>query len=217
MISAVLFDMDGLIFDTESLYKKSWEKAIEEQNLRISNNYYKHFIGVQDSKCEQMLVNYFGEQINLDKFKDVRDRHFHNARSKGIKYKKGFHDLFHFLLQNEIDLALVTSSCLLDVKYNFSDSNYLNSFNTIITAEDVKNGKPNPDCYLLACQKLCVSPQHTLVLEDSNHGMKAGIDAGCKTIMIPDLQSPKKETKEQADYILTSLDEVISTPYFQLN
>ncbi|MFC1234014.1 HAD family hydrolase [Vibrio sp. F74] len=208
-IKAVLFDMDGLIFDTECLYKTSWQEAAKDQGLEISDEFYEHFIGVQDPECEELLTHKFSHSLDLTRYRHIRDQHIHKAKKQGIRYKTGFHTLFKMLQGKGIMCALVTSSHRPEVYDNFAHSNYLNLFSTIVTAEDVGKGKPNPECYLLACKILNIEPMYALILEDSNNGMKAGIDAGCKTVMIPDLLPPRNDIEAEADHVLSSLEDVI--------
>ncbi|MGY5451411.1 HAD family hydrolase [Agarivorans sp. MS3-6] len=210
MIKAVLFDMDGLIFDTEHLYKTSWQFAANEQGLDLTDALYQHFIGVPDAACEQMLLQHFGSDADLSRFQQHRDRHFHHLRQQGIAYKSGFAELFNHLRQKQMRCALVTSSALAEVKHNFEGSDYLKQFERIVTAEDVDKGKPDPECYLLACQRLLLSPEYCLVLEDSNNGMQAALDAGCQAVMIPDLLMPSTEVKRRASYIFEQLEQVIA-------
>ncbi len=193
MITTLLFDMDGLIFDTESVYKKSWQYAAKEQGLNLSDAFYQNFLGVQDPQCEAMMQDHFGEALDLPRFRKVRDVHFHESREQGIDYKPGFAELFTVLKEKNLRCALVTSSHLPDVKHNFLGSNYLSQFDLVITAEDVDNGKPAPDCYLMACEKLSVQPSECLVLEDSNNGVRSGLAAGCQVTMIPDMLPPAEE------------------------
>ncbi len=206
MINAVLFDMDGLIFDTESVYKQSWQYAALEQGIEISDDFYQQFIGVQDSECETMLLDYFQERIDMPRYKRVRDTHFHNLRGQGIALKPGFDALFSEIKQRNLTTAIVTSSSLHDVKYNFSHSNYLEQFDLIITAEDVKYSKPNPEGYQRAYHKLGYRADQCLVLEDSNNGIKAALGAGCHAIMIPDLLPPLEELKPHINVVSTLYD-----------
>ncbi len=208
MISAVLFDMDGLIFDTESVYKQSWQYAALEQEIKINDDFYQQFIGVQDAECEAMLSEYFQEGIDMPRYKQVRDAHFHSLREQGIALKPGFDELFSDIRQRNLTTAIVTSSPLHDVKYNFANSNYLEQFDLIITAEDVERGKPNPDCYQLAYNTLGYCADQCLVLEDSNNGIKAALAAGCHAVMVPDLLPPLEELKPRIK-VVSSLHDVI--------
>ncbi len=208
MITTLLFDMDGLIFDTESVYKLSWQHAANNQGLVLSDDFYQHFLGVQDGQCESMMQERFGSALNLEQFKKERDTHFHQSRENGIAYKLGFEQLFQSLKSKNLRCALITSSPLRDVKHNFKNSGYLEQFEVVITSEDVKNSKPAPDGYLMACDKLNVTPQECLVLEDSHNGALSGLNAGCQVIMVPDLLPPDKELIDKVT-VVKSLDQVI--------
>ncbi len=208
MLKAVLFDMDGLIFDTESIYKQSWQYAATEQGLIITDDFYQQFIGVQDPECERILAEHFQDDIDMPRYKAVRDEHFHNLRNQGIALKPGFDALFYAIKQHGLLTAIVTSSHLPEVKHNFSGSTYLAQFDLVITAEDVERGKPNPDCYQMAYRHLGVDAKQCLVLEDSNNGIKAALAAECHAVMIPDLLPPLPELEDKI-IIKASLEEVI--------
>ncbi|HEY7864987.1 MAG TPA: HAD family phosphatase [Psychromonas sp.] len=207
-IKAVLFDMDVLVFDTEGLYKKLWQHAAREQGLELSDDFYRNFIGVQDVECESLLLIKFSEKLNMARFRRVRDRMLSAERAKGIAYKCGFEVLFSELKNRNFKCALVTSSALPLVQHHFAGFDYLSLFDAVITAENVKNGKPAPDCYLMACAQLNISPAESLVLEDSNNGMRAAIGAGCNAVMIPDLLPPDSDVAQRATSIVNNLFEV---------
>ncbi|MCG9574781.1 HAD family phosphatase [Vibrio tubiashii] len=208
MLKAVLFDMDGLIFDTESIYKLSWQYAASEQNLDLSDDFYQQFIGVQDPECERILAERFQNALDLSRYKQVRDDHFHRLRSNGIAFKPGFDQLFQDIKRRGLATAIVTSSHLAEVKYNFTTSDYLPQFDLVITAEDVERGKPYPDCYQMAYTRLGFTAKECLVLEDSNNGVIAALAAGCPVVMVPDLVAPSDEVNTEA-IVLNSLEQVI--------
>ena len=208
MLKAVLFDMDGLIFDTESIYKQSWQYAATKQGLAITDDFYQQFIGVQDPECERILAEHFQQAIDMPRYKAVRDEHFHHLRDQGIALKPGFDSLLRAIKQRGLLTAIVTSSHLPEVKHNFNNTEYLTQFDLVITAEDVERGKPNPDCYQMACHHLGIDAKESLVLEDSNNGIKAALAAECHAVMIPDLLPPLREFKDKV-IIKASLEEVI--------
>ncbi|MDC5704226.1 HAD family hydrolase [Vibrio europaeus] len=208
MLKAVLFDMDGLIFDTESIYKLSWQYATGEQNLDLCDDFYQQFIGVQDPECERILAEYFQDALDLSRYKQVRDDHFHRLRSNGIAFKPGFDQLFQDIKRRGLATAIVTSSHLAEVKYNFATSDYLPQFDLVITAEDVERGKPYPDCYQMAYTRLGFKAKECLVLEDSNNGVKAALAAGCPVVMVPDLLPPQTEIIDKIT-VVESLEQLI--------
>ncbi len=208
MFSAVLFDMDGLIFDTEQVYKVSWQFAAEAMGVALTDEFYQTFIGVQDKECEKRLVDLYGDDFNIEYYRAIRNTHFDAERKKGIAFKQGFHNLFQLALDKNLFMALVTSSRMADVHSNFAGSRYLDQFDIIITAEDTNNGKPAPDCYQTACRRLKLSPSSCLVLEDSNNGVRAAKEAGCTVAMIPDLTPADHYANKNVDYLFKSLDDV---------
>lgn len=208
MLKAVLFDMDGLIFDTESIYKLSWQYAASEQNLDLSDDFYQQFIGVQDPECERILAEHFQNALDLSRYKQVRDDHFHRLRSNGIAFKPGFDPLFQDIKRRGLATAIVTSSHLAEVKFNFATSDYLPQFDLVITAEDVERGKPYPDCYQMAHTRLGLAAEECLVLEDSNNGVKAALAAGCPVVMVPDLLPPQAEIIDKMT-VVESLEQLI--------
>ncbi|MFM2587754.1 HAD family hydrolase [Vibrio sp. TBV020] len=209
MIKAVLFDMDGLIFDTESIYKKSWQFAAKEQGLELTDEFYQQFFGVQDPECEAMLEKHFGDRIDMTLYKRTRDTDFQRLREQGIAMKPGFDALFQAIRQRDLKLAIVTSSYLSDVQHNFRNTEYLEKYDLIVTAEDVDKGKPSPDCYMMAYNKLGIEPHECLVLEDSNNGVRSGLAAQCQVIMVPDLLPADEDNKHVIQ--VATLEDVI--PY----
>lgn len=210
MIKALLFDMDGLIFDTEWIYKESWQYATHLQGFELSDELYYAFIGVQDKDCERLLTLHVSDKIDLDMHRKTRDAYFNSMRDTGgVKYKFGFHALFSTLKNKNLKCALVTSSPRSEVELNFAGTHYLGQFDAVFTAEDVERGKPSPDGYLKAIQKIGIAPENCLVLEDSNNGVLAGLKAGCITAMVPDILGPRPDIEPHIHYILRDLESAI--------
>ncbi|WP_261816023.1 HAD family hydrolase [Vibrio gallicus] len=156
--NALIFDMDGLIFDSEAVYKQCWLAAARLQGLLLPDDLYQTFIGIPDRVCEQLLEQHFKQHpsysFELTQFKYDRDRLHQAKRSAGIAFKPGFEALISQAVVKQYRLALVTSSLRRDVNENFANSKYLELFEVIITAQDVRNGKPNPEGYLKAVSAL---------------------------------------------------------------
>ncbi len=210
MLTTILFDMDGLIFDTEALAKASWQYAAKQMGRELNDDFYTQFIGMKDVECQKLLCELYGASFDLQEYIQIRDEHHQQAKAQGVDFKEGFHELFNAIKQKGLSVALVTSSRLKDVERNFAGSGYLEQFDVIVSAENVTNGKPAPECYLSACEKLEVTPDQCLVLEDSNNGIFAGKRAGCQTVMIPDLAKPSEEALKHADYVFGDLGEVLT-------
>ena len=209
MLKAVCWDMDGLIFNTEEVYRKSWEAAAAGQQFSIPDALYRDFIGRQDWECEDRLIAFTKGEVDINRFRQERLSDFERRLKTERQYKEGFDELIQAISEKGLKQALVTSSTLPEVERNFSGSDNLNYFEVIITAESVKHGKPAPDGYLLACRKLGVAPAEAMVLEDSHNGIQAALKAGCKPVMIPDMIPPTEDLSDNVK-IISSLKNVIS-------
>lgn len=208
-IDAVLFDMDGLIFNTESLHRLSWRKALRDQELPFDEELYLSCLGRRETESLIRLRDVYGHRINFLDFRRACGQDFIERRRQGLDFKRGFIGFFEHVTRRELKRALVTSATFADVNINFAGSRYLLDFHEVITAESVKFSKPNPECYLLACARFDIDPKKCLALEDSNNGVRAALDAGCMTAMIPDLVPPNPHNKKHADYIFDSLHDVM--------
>lgn len=206
--AAALFDMDGLIFDTEKKLKQCWQQAANRQGLNLTDDDYQTFVGTKDSECEIFIQRLFGEKVNMAQYIQDRDQLYSQIKTTPPELMSGFKALFTQLQHRNIPCALVTSSSRQDVEFNFSTTDYLKKFTVIVTGDDVKKGKPDPECYQLACQQLGVLPAHGIVFEDSNQGMKSAHLAGCQAIMIPDLVPANAESLQSASYVAKDLNQV---------
>ena len=206
-IDAVAFDMDGLIFDTETLSKRAFFLTAQQFQLEVEADYYKKFIGHSQPACDQLMYDRFGSDFDATRFRanwwSCVGAIF---ESEGVDFKPGFHALFEMLAIQNIPLALVTTSSHSTVLRNFKGWNYPDRFDVLITADRGLPAKPAPDKYLQAAEDINVEPENMMVIEDSNTGMQAAISAGCKAVMIPDLTEPEEHIKSSAFRIFTSLD-----------
>ncbi len=209
-IRGVCFDMDGIIFDTEPLYKTAWQQAGQEFGYEINDNLYNQFIGLSTAECEKLLVDHFGPDFPvLDFHKRWQKIRQQKIEQESVSYKPGFVELIQFLKARDLKLGLATSSTRFEVETNFKNSEYLDYFDCVITSEEVTRGKPDPEIYLLIANRLGVEPRQLMVLEDSINGMQAAIAAGTIAVMIPDMLPPSPDIVESAYKIFHSLNEVM--------
>ncbi len=214
-VLGIAFDMDGLIFDTEGLYKQAWQNAAAKLAYPIDDELYEKFIGVPNDKCERMLLQKFGGDFPLQEFRqEWKQNHVAILERDGITIKPGFEHLMRFLAQKSLPLAVATSSLRQELIWNFRNTNYLTWFSTIVTREDLHHGKPDPEIYLLVAKKMSLKPENLLALEDSNNGMRAAIAAGTIAVMIPDLLPPENDIKKGAFAIVNSLQDVIDLVFW---
>lgn len=206
-ISAIAFDMDGLIFDTEVLSKKAFYMTADQFQLEVEEDYYKQFIGHSQAASDQLMYDRFGADFDASRFRKIWWSCVTSIfDQEGVDFKPGFHELFEMLETKNMPLVLVTTSSHSSVLRNFKGWNYPDRFDVMITADRGLPAKPAPDKYLQAAEDVSVRPQNMMVIEDSNIGMQAAISAGCKAVMIPDLVEP-------TDHVLSSAYKIFANLY----
>lgn len=207
-LKAVLFDMDGTIFDSESLYSQAWVASAQHFNQHFTHQMYQDFVGVRSVECYQIAQKMFGEDFDMEPFIRFFREYISAEKAQKMPIKSGFTALFESLKQSGLKLGLVTSARHASILENFAHLSYLADFDVVISGDDVKNAKPDPECYQTACQKLNIEPQQALVFEDSNPGALAAINAGCQTVIIPDLLPIEDHIEKQAFRIFDNLSQV---------
>lgn len=205
---AILFDKDGTIFDSEQVCCDAWITTAKTFNVHFTVDMFKGFIGIPTHICNKMAHQEFGLAFPMDQFTQEISRYISHQKRLGLPIKKGFDRFFHYIQEKNVPVGVVTSSGYDSAIESFQQTNYLQALDILITFDDIKNPKPAPDCYLLACQKLNVSPQRVLVFEDSNAGIEASLAAGCHTVAIPDIVDIEPELLARCHYTLPSFDEV---------
>lgn len=203
--AAVLFDMDGLLLDTEVTLKRIWQREAARLGFDLGDDLYAHLVGVPNVLCEEMLVQWF-KKFPLEEFrrnwKALREE---ERRTVGIPPKAGALELVTWIEGQGVPMALATSSRREALERNRAFCPDLFRFASIMTVEEVERPKPDPDIYLRTCAVLGVSPGACVIFEDSNPGMRAAIASGARAIMIPDLVTPEPEVRAGAAWIFPSL------------
>ncbi len=195
MIKAVLFDMDGVITDTEKFYNESWTRAMHECGypqftrtdalmLRSCNH--------QDG--ERLLKEHFGDTIDYNKVHSCSNRIVEEIiQREGIPLKPGIAEILAYLKSHHIKSAVATATKYERASARLKDIGLFDQFDTVISASMVAHGKPYPDVYLYASKAIGQRPEECIAVEDSPNGVKSASAAGCKTIMVPDLTQPDQE------------------------
>lgn len=212
MMKAIVFDMDGVIFDSEKLYRKHWmitgkEYGIPEEEMKELCN---RIAGATKEHNERLLKNHFGEDFDYNTFRGkTMSRMDEEILANGVELKPGVHELFQYLKEHGYKIALATSTQRERAERNLKNAGILEAFDKIVYGGTVPNGKPAPDIYLKACEELGVQPQEAVGVEDSINGVKSSAAAGLYTIMVIDLIKPTEEIKSMADQIYNSLYDII--------
>lgn len=206
-IKAVVFDMDGLMLDTEPLYKKAWQLASTELGYEIDDTFYAKFIGRPTSDCEVLLLRKFGSDFPLDPFRLRWPQLWQNEAAKGIPIKAGLPEILTFLKHNGLSFAVATSSDAEHTEISLRRAGLDGCFGIVVTGDEVLRGKPAPDIYIEAARRLRIDASQCMALEDSEVGIIAAREAGMLAVLIPDLVGPTDPAVEAASFILGSLHE----------
>ncbi len=194
---AIIFDMDGLMFDTERLTKKLWKEACKEFGIDVSEEIFFKVIGLKREDGRKILEQELGKKFDYDEVRKVKDNlYFKYLEQNGTPIKKGLLELISFLEKNNIPKAIASSTSRNFIHVLLEKANILEHFPIIVAGDEIIKGKPNPDIFLKASEKLKVEQSKCLVLEDSNAGIKAANSAKMDVIMIPDLLEPNEENKK---------------------
>ena len=210
-VKAIIFDMDGLMFDTESLWEKAFVKTGEEFGYSFTSKLHEKTIGTNQNTIKDVLKTEVGVDFPCDDFylKYVSNMDL-VIKEEGISLKNGLKELLDYLVSNDYTFAIASSTPTKRIKCYLECAGISEDiFKFIVGGEDFKNGKPHPDIFLKTCELLGVEPCEAIVLEDSNNGIKAAYSAGCIPILIPDIDVIRDETREYAVYEFSSLLDVI--------
>ena len=203
---AVILDMDGLMLDTESIYKRAWQNAAIECGYNLDDEFYSTLIGQPNPACEAAILQRYGEEFPFPRFRARWAELWRSdVASFGIPTKPGLKELLAFLEENKIPTAVATSSDEEYASFSLRAGGLEGRFSRIVTGDQVTNGKPAPDIYFKSAQRVGVPPERCVALEDSNAGVLAASAAGMITMMIPDLKPPSAEAHSAAFIVLASL------------
>lgn len=208
-ITTVIFDMDGVIFDSEKIWKEAYRYANKKFGINISEKQRQEFCGMKWHDQIDILKERYNFE-NAEKYVEFVRLYGMFTRNKIIPIKKGFVSLVEFLKSRNIKIGLATGSSLARVNMLFKSQNlvYQDIFQAVATQEDVKKSKPNPEIYNLVLKKLKTKPENCIVLEDSINGINASLNAGINTIMVKDLIAPNKKFKQSCLKIFKNLCQV---------
>jgi len=209
-VRGVLFDMDGVILDTEKLYTRFWCEAAQSLGYPMTHEMALGMRSLSREVGEKQLKAYLGENVD---YQQVRNKRIEMMsafiKENGVELKPGIHELLAFLKEKGIKTSVATSSPLDRTKEYLSQVGLVDSFDELVSGHMVAHGKPAPDIYLYAASKLGLKPEECLVLEDSPTGLLAAYRAGCIPVMVPDQDMPDEEVKNRVYAVVDTLIDVV--------
>lgn len=211
MLRGVIFDMDGLMFDTEALNMRSWMEAGRKFGYDITEDMIHAHIGANLARTRELMAEHCGADFPFDDVRAERIRlSFDYISENGMPEKSGLNELLSWIDANGIKSAIATSSERSFVDYYLSHSTITHKFDAVVTGDMVKRSKPAPDIFLKAVEELNLTPADCVVLEDSHSGIRAAHASGARPIMVPDLLPPVPEIASLAYRVVNSLNDVIA-------
>lgn len=209
MICAVIFDMDGVLIDTEKHYNAAWCQAATEAGFPFTREHALLLRSCEAKEGEKLMQGIFGPSFD---YYAIRERRRELVRERlaqyGLEKKPGVEETLRFLRAKGIKTAVATATALDITKSHLTTIGVCDLFDSIVSAKNVAHGKPEPDVYLYACEQIGERPQDCMAVEDSPNGILAAYRAGLRTVMVPDLTQPDEELTKYLYACVNSLSDL---------
>lgn len=210
MKKAVIFDMDGLMIDSERVtYNEYVKKLAQLGHHDFTEELYRNCLGKNKQGICQVFIDHYGQDFPMDEVWDDVHVWIDESLRQYVPKKKGLVELLEYLKANNYKTIVATSSGRARVDEILKNADLTKYFDDTICGDEVTHGKPHPEIFLTACQKLDVKSEEALVLEDSEAGILAAYDGRIDVICVPDMKYPEPQFVEKVTKIVDSLDEVI--------
>jgi HAD superfamily hydrolase (TIGR01509 family) len=209
-LSAVILDMDGTLHDTETVYHAALKQAVSAVGFAVTDAFCHSLIGIPGPESDLMLREHLGPDFPFADY----DRHYKQYRdqalSTGVPLKAGAVELVDALVRGGLKTAVATSASRNAANLHLGRSGLGDRLQVVVTRDDVARGKPFPDLFLRAAERLAVSPRDCLAVEDSINGVRAAHAAGMMPVMVPDLIQPNGEVRAMCVRVAPDLHEVLA-------
>lgn len=210
-IEGVIFDMDGVLFDTERFYLKIWTEVFKEYGYKMTKEAYVPLMGQGRKNIKRIFRETYGDSMPVEEMYKLKDERLMDAVRKGlVPLKDNAEDVLKYLKEKGYKLALATSSKKDRLTLQLTDDNIKNYFDAIVCGDDVKNTKPDPEIFLKAAEKINVKPSRCLVIEDASSGIKAAYNAGMYSFHVEDLKSADDEIRRYSNRQLKNIKEIMN-------
>lgn len=204
--TGAIFDMDGVLFDTEKIYQQTWHEIAAELNVVLGGGFLKDISGTSGAHMNHVIEEYFQVSDGADIARECMGR-VRGKLSVHVPIKEGVREILEFFRQKGMLVAVASSSLPQQIEANLKKAGIDGFFSEIVSGTEVERGKPAPDIFLRAAERIGCKPEECFVFEDSENGVKAGYAAGCATIMVPDLIAPSPQIRQYCTRICGSLVE----------
>ena len=195
MIKAVIFDMDGILIDTEKWLNIYWQQAAKEAGFEVTREDGLAIRSLAGKYAGPYLRGIFGDSFDYEAIRERRKELMREHIAKyGIEKKPGVDDILSYLAEKNIKRAVATATDPERTKQYLTQIGIYDKFDKIVSATTVENGKPQPDVYLYACEQIGEKPEYCIAVEDSPNGVLSAYRAGLSVVMVPDLTEPDEET-----------------------
>jgi HAD superfamily hydrolase (TIGR01509 family) len=205
---AIIFDMDGLLLDSEKIALSTFVASCRECNFEPDVKIYRRCLGTNFARTQEILLEGYGKEFPLEAIVGIwRKKYKEDQLSKPIPVKTGALSLLQYLEQKGIKKAVVTSTFQEGARIKLTNAKMVQFFDFILGGDQISNSKPDPEIYSKACQMLNEKPEVCLALEDSDNGVLSASKAGLTVIQVPDMLEPAPGIKELGHKIVKSLVE----------
>lgn len=197
MIKNIVFDMDGVLIDSEALILKIWKEIALQEGIQNIESTLLQCIGITAPETKALFLKVYGEDFPYEPLRSRASEIFHAQVEAGLlPVKPGVYELFDFLKKNDFRIGLASSTREAVVRSEMKKIGLLKYFDILVCGDMVSHSKPHPEIYLKACELLGAAPADCFAVEDSPNGIRSAHAAGMKPLMVPDLIAPDEEIRQ---------------------
>lgn len=200
-VKAALFDMDGLLIDSEAVYIKAMQAAARSLDREMSLDFCHSMIGIPRAECNVMIEELYGEGFDIHELRAVYSEHVRQMMEERVPVKAGVVEVLSLLADRGVPCGVATSALRATAEGHLGRAGLLPRFATLVARDDVERAKPFPDIYLEAARRLDVPPGNCVAFEDSSPGLTAAHAAGTMAIMVPDILQPSDEVRAKCLHV----------------
>lgn len=209
MIKAVIFDMDGVLLDTEKHYNAGWCQAAKEAGFPFTREHALLLRSCDAKLGTKLMQEIFGEEFDYYAIRERRRQIVaERLATYGLEKKPGLEEILTFLHERGIKAAVATATAMELTTQHLKNIGVYDRFDKIVSAKQVAHGKPAPDVYLYACEQIGERPEDCIAVEDSPNGILSAYRAGCKPVMVPDLTGPDEELSKYLYHCVDTLADI---------